>query len=104
MTGVGNEAGVGVDDGGNLYVGAETFGINVYPAGSSSPAETIPLDTQGPSLFAVTRKGSVYAPLQYGASSGVAEFAPHGQTPIKTLSGSYFSEPIGAALEAESPR
>ncbi|MGA8535744.1 MAG: hypothetical protein WB615_16670 [Candidatus Tumulicola sp.] len=104
LTGVGNEAGVGVDDRGTLYVGAETFGINVYPAGSSSPTETIPLDTQSTSLFAVTPKGAIYAPLQYGASSGVAEFAPNGKTPTNTLSGSYFSEPIGDALDAESLR
>ena len=104
LAGVGNGAGVGVDAHGTLYVGAETFAINVYPAGSTSPTETISLNTQGPSLFAVTPKGAIYAPLQYPGSSGVAEFAPNGQTPANMLSGSYFSEPIGAALDAESSR
>jgi sugar lactone lactonase YvrE len=103
LQGVGNEAGLGVDDRGNIYAGNENFGVNVYAPGERSPTRTFPLETQGPSLFAVTRDGELYAPQEYHALGSVAEYARNGSTPVNTISGTYLSEPIGAALEAETP-
>jgi len=103
LQGVGNEAGLGVDDRGTIYAGNETSGINIYPRGKRAPSRTISLTTQGPSLFAVTRNGELYAPQQFDAQGSVAEFARNGSTPINTLSGTYLAEPEGAALESETP-
>ncbi len=71
--------------------------IVVFPASERAG------NAQGPSLFAVTRNGELYAPQQFDAQGSVAEFARNGSTPINTLSGAYLAEPEGAALESETP-
>lgn len=102
LTGVGNEAGLAADASGNLYVGNENGGINVYRAGESGYSRTIDVGTQGPSLFAVTRQGQLYVPYQFGETGSLLEYAAGGGQPVNALTGDYLSEPVGAALRKES--
>jgi sugar lactone lactonase YvrE len=102
LIGVGTEAGLGSDAAGNLYAGNETDDINVYAPGHSEPRRVIEIGTQGPSLFAVTRKGGLYVPYQARAFGTLLEFSARGRTLANTLSGNFFKQPFGAALAAEA--
>jgi hypothetical protein len=101
LSDVGNSAGLGVDGHGNLFVGDQESNIGVYPPGATSPARTITVGSIGSPLFAVTASGALYVPFQRYNSGSVEEFAPRAGSPSNVLTGTWFGQPYGAALERE---
>ena len=98
---VGSQDGLSVDASGNLYVGF--FGqVEVYRHGETQPFETIGVSSDYPSFFARSPKGIVYEPVGAGvpSDSALLEFAPGSPYPIDSITGSFFSAPIGAALRS----
>jgi sugar lactone lactonase YvrE len=98
---VATEAGLAADAAGNIYVGNEEGGIDVFAPGKTGPSRTISVGTEGPSLFAVSRNGELYVPYQFHETNTLLEYAAGGDESVNTLSGS-FEQPFGAALAAES--
>lgn len=99
---VGGTDGLSMDAQANLYVG-DGGAIYVYPPGAKSPSRQIAGSSTEPSIFAMTRSGAIFAPISgtEPADAQLEEFAPGGSTPRNVISNS-FSEPVGAALQAEA--
>lgn len=97
----GSQDGLAVDAKGNLYVGF--FGqVEVYRPGATQPFKTIGVPSDYPSFFARSPKGIVYEPVAASvpSNSAVLEFAPTSQKPVNSITGSFFSAPVGAAVRS----
>jgi hypothetical protein len=88
--GIDTPEGIAVDAKGTLYVANSAFlgggspTVTQYPAGSVTPSVTIKMQYPPMSVVA-DAKGNVYVGGNSGSTVEIAEYAPGGTTPIKTV-------------------
>jgi hypothetical protein len=91
--------GISVDGNGTLYVSDQVGRVEIYPAGSTSPALTLSQGLTYANDAVTDADGNVYVANSGGSVPGIVVYPAGQSTPSETITSDLFSRPYGEVFD-----